>query len=179
MRSKVFGLGLSRTGTTSLTVALLELGYDARHYPKPINLLGEAKKHDALTDIPVILAYREFDQLYPDAKFILTVRDLEFWLDSCRRHWGSKKHRKDNAVALLVRRAVFGTEFFDRKLFIQAYQIHYNQVVNYFKDRPDKLLIMDICAGDGYEVLCPFLDLKVPDKAFPHESGGGIKDLYE
>jgi len=175
MKSKVFGVGLSRTATTSLTIALLKLGYNAKHYPKPTELVAESQNHDALTDIPVILAYRQFDSIYPNAKFILTEREMEPWLDSCERHWGKKKRRKSNPIALLVRRAVFGVEMFDRKLFKVAYRIHRDQVLSYFSGRPGKLLIMNICDGDGYEKLCPFLGLDIPEEPFPHDAGGGIK----
>ncbi len=34
-------------------------------------------------------------------------------------------------------------------------------------DRPDKLLIMNVVAGDGWETLCPFLNKSIPDIPFP------------
>ncbi|HEX8335676.1 MAG TPA: sulfotransferase [Pyrinomonadaceae bacterium] len=33
-----------------------------------------------------------------------------------------------------------------------------------------RLLVMDITAGDGWEVLCPFLGVEIPDRPFPHEN---------
>ncbi len=44
----------------------------------------------------------------------------------------------------------------------------YDKIKNYFKDRPDDLLVMNICDGDGWEVLCPFLDKPIPAVSFPH-----------
>lgn len=35
-KEKVFGIGLSRTGTTSLNGALIELGYNSKHFPNEI-----------------------------------------------------------------------------------------------------------------------------------------------
>jgi hypothetical protein len=45
--------------------------------------------------------------------------------------------------------------------------LHYKNVLEYFKNRPDDLLIIDICAGQGWEKLCPFLDKPLPQYPFP------------
>jgi len=174
MKNKVFGIGLSRTGTTSLTVALLNLGYDAKHYPKALKIMKEAEGHDALTDIPVILAYKELAERYPASKFILTIRDVGSWLDSCQRHWGSKKRRKENKMAMLIRRGVFGRGDYDTITFKKVYKRHLEDVLGYFKGQQERLLVMDICGGDGYEKLCPFLGKDIPGEPFPHRAGGGI-----
>ncbi len=34
----------------------------------------------------------------------------------------------------------------------------------------DKLLVLDICAGEGYEQLCPFLNRSLIDEPFPHRN---------
>ena len=62
MDAKVFGIGLSRTGTVSLTAALNVLGIDAVHYPNDAATQEELKagryrlsvldRVQALTDIP-------------------------------------------------------------------------------------------------------------------------------
>ena len=40
-------------------------------------------------------------------------------------------------------------------------------VLSYFRDRSDDILILDIISGDGWEKLCPFLDRDIPDVPFP------------
>jgi hypothetical protein len=41
-------------------------------------------------------------------------------------------------------------------------------VQEYFKDRPADLLVMNICAGEGWEKLCPFLNRDaIPSRDFP------------
>jgi hypothetical protein len=37
-------------------------------------------------------------------------------------------------------------------------------------DRPRDLLVLDTLAGEGWEALCPFLDVPVPDKPFPRRA---------
>ena len=34
----------------------------------------------------------------------------------------------------------------------------------------DRLLVLDIVGGDGWEVLCPFLGLPIPHQPFPHSN---------
>ena len=102
-KPKVFGIGLGRTGTTSLTHALTILGYRTVHFPvdeasrREITEYLERKAdriemsvladHDALTDVPVCCIYQGLDQAYPGSRFILTTRDKESWLASTKRFW--------------------------------------------------------------------------------------------
>ena len=55
-------------------------------------------------------------------------------------------------------------------LFIYQITVHGNWLS--FQNAPkDKILIYDI--KDGWEPLCKFLGIEVPDKPFPHENKGG------
>lgn len=174
-KTKVFGIGLSRTGTTSLTLALMNLGYKSKHYPKALEIMEEAEKHDALTDISVIPAYKDLARKYPDAKFILTVREIGEWLVSCEAHW-EKKNRNIHSMSNFVRRAVYRTADFDPGLFTYAYSAHIKDVTEFFsRGQKDRLLIMDVCAGDGYKELCSFLGHDIIKKKFPHRAGGGLR----
>jgi len=97
---KVFGIGLSRTGTTSMAVALRQLGYHPHHatgrllmfnetvpgpathaYNKQVPKVNKfwADAFDAQTDIPVSLVFEQLAHLYPDAVFILTKRKPSQW----------------------------------------------------------------------------------------------------
>ena len=173
---KVFGIGLGRTGTLSLTRAMEQLGFATKHCPRfYLGQQGEVRidwddfeTNDAVTDEGVALVYREADRRYPGSRFILTARDLESWLRSrkdlskaMRDHWG-----RDPAVAVL-HTTLYGSATFDRDLYAEAYRQHLASVQDYFTDRPQDLLTMDICAGDGWEKLCPFLDMPIPDDPFP------------
>jgi hypothetical protein len=181
----IFGLGLSRTGTTSLNAALEQLGYRAKHYPSTRWWLGgvliglkrdRLDRYDAFTDIPVIPLYKRLDRWSPGSKFVLTERNIDDWLDSCERY-----HRFGPAFVMgrrarLIRKAVYGTATFDRVAFREAYHRHSQDVLGYFADRPADLLRMDITAGDGWEKLCPFLGKPLPPGPFPslnvHVRGG-------
>lgn len=66
-KQKVFGIGLSRTGTTSFTAALRRMGYVIRGYPHILHVIDEAEEKDGVTDSPVIPYMEILDRLYPDA----------------------------------------------------------------------------------------------------------------
>ena len=43
----------------------------------------------------------------------------------------------------------------------------YDRIKEYFVDRPDDLLVIQICDGEGWQKLCPFLGEKIPEESFP------------
>jgi Sulfotransferase domain len=142
-RSKIFGIGLSRTGTTSLTEALKILGFTAIHYPTS---LQEIELYDAATDLPVADAFEMLDGKFPGSKFIYTVRERQRWLESCRRHWTLKQEKID-CTKRELRQRLYGTVNFDLDLFAQAYDRHESRVLSYFVWRPYDLLVLDIFRG--------------------------------
>jgi len=187
-QQKVFGLGLSRTGTRSLTAALQILGYDVAHYPTDEDTYNELangqydltllKTHDGITDITVAPYYAQLDRAYPGSKFILTVRERDGWLRSCQNHWFNRpafKKTEDPAeqaylkVRQLFRAAVYGCYTFVPERFVWAYEQHVRNVQEYFRDRPDDLLVLDICSGEGFDRLAEFLGRPAPAEPFPHK----------
>ncbi|MGB1249592.1 MAG: sulfotransferase, partial [Candidatus Promineifilaceae bacterium] len=95
---KVFGIGLNKTGTTTLGQCAEILGY--RHMGCDRSLLADIvlnqnldraftiiEQFNFFEDWPWPLIYREIDKQFPNSKFILTVRDNEqAWLASLKRH---------------------------------------------------------------------------------------------
>lgn len=163
---------MSRTGTVSLTTALKRLGYRAKHYPRLFQVIELAAKLDALTDTPVIVYMEALDRLYPDARFVLTVRDEESWIASLRRHYAKKPVERIMAWKLWNRRCVYGMNGFDETHFRQVRAGHEARVRALFAGRPGKLLVLDVCGGDGYEKLAPFLGKPVIKEPFPHQNKG-------
>jgi hypothetical protein len=190
MINKVFGIGLSRTGTTSLNTALCTLGIKSIHFPNDVQTYHELmeakydltvlKSYQGITDTPVVPIYPQLDKAYPGSKFILTVRDKEAWLDSVERHWAKSGWVRGNPGLYTVtaygywafnRISVYGCVVFDRARFSYVYDVHHRNVRHYFADRRQDLLVLDICGGDGWGPLCKFLDKRVPDVRFPHDNG--------
>lgn len=88
-KEKVFCIGRNKTGTTSLKIALKELGYIVGGQRKAERLLEAYKRRnfkpfvefckaaEAFQDVPFSWPYTYvvMDQAFPESKFILTVRD--------------------------------------------------------------------------------------------------------
>jgi hypothetical protein len=182
---KIFCIGLSRTSTKSLTAALDILGYNISHYPtdkitfqelSSANLsLSLLEDFDGISDITVAPYYAQLDKLFPNSKFILTVREKESWLSSMENHWKDRSPFDDPNISELhlkmrrfLRASVYGTYFFNRERLSYIYELHLKNVIEYFKDKPGSLLILNICAGEGWEKLCKFLNKPVAEVEFPY-----------
>ena len=171
---KVFGIGLSKTGTTSLKDALDLLGYKAIHNPSYMLSFEDGvlsldyekvKQYDALTDIQIARFYRELDVMFPGSKFILTTRELNGWLESCKNHFNEHRNTAPNVQALDIE--MYGTDLFDIDKFKQAYSRHYNETIDYFSGRDGDFLMLDISEDNKWMKLCGFLDIPIPDESYP------------
>jgi hypothetical protein len=183
-RPKVFGLGLSRTGTKSLTAALHLLGFNVVHYPTDQESFAAMARgdgrfpllehHDGLTDIVTIPYLAELDALHPGSRFILTIRAKKDWLQSMQVHWWGKPvvipgHEDTSAMRVrgLLRAAIFGCYEFNEERLARVYDDHVAHVRTYFRDRLNDLLVLDIVGGEGWQKLAPFLGYEPPDVPFP------------
>jgi hypothetical protein len=156
---KIFGIGLSKTGTKSLMTATEMLGFRSKHFPRE----EDFGRFDAFADTSVAVQFERLDRLFPGSKFIYTVRAMEPWLESCARHF-AKDARTERAR--FIRRDLYRTILFDERLFREASKRHEAAVEAHFAGRGD-LLTLDICGGDGWGKLCRFLGEERPSAEFP------------
>lgn len=170
--SKVFCIGFHKTGTSSLDRALRILGYsvtgpNGQHDPDiASNVYAMAaaltKKFDAFQDNPWPIIYRWCHENYPDAKFILTVRDPERWYQS-QGNFG------ENVTPM--RKWIYGKNAGapagNREIYLARYNAHNAEVREYFRGNPN-FVEMDVTAGDGWEKLCALVGKPIPDVPFPH-----------
>lgn len=170
-KSKIFGIGLPRSGTTSLNTALSMLGYNALHHPtyyiieKLNGSFSFDGNWDALTNFGEFF-YPQLDQAFPHSKFILTVRDKEKWLDSCRWKYKDPSNHLGNAIRI----SIFGCDRFHETTFSHIYDQHLQNVLDYFKNRPNDLLVINYGIDDGWEKICYFLNKPIPDVPFPNKN---------
>ena len=183
--TKVFGIGLMRTGTTSLAEALRLLGFDAIH----ATCEADIHLHEAATDTPVACRFRQLDGRYPDAKFILTVREANDWIASCRRHWSQPDWRERQPptsqaqyrtlLEYTFARGRLGLDFvFNEATFREVYTAHNTAVLRWFDGRiadhdvdlRGDLLVFDV--NQGWEPFCWFLERSCLKRPFPHLNKG-------
>lgn len=180
--TKIFCIGLNKTGTVSLHEAFEILGFSSVHFIsdkgddiKEIikknhengdKLLKGLEGYDAFSDWQLPSTnqlFKEFDKQYPGSKFILNTRDLDSWISSREKHVNRipnlKQKQKENP----------DNPWFniDKESWKIEYDQHHEEVYQYFKGRENELLVFNVIDGDGWEKLCPFLDSELPNKPFP------------
>lgn len=177
---KVFGIGLNKTGTTTLGQCGRILGFRCLGCDKEllkqvvrdrdlVQLQDRVRQFGWFEDWPWPLVYKELDHLFPESKFILTVRQSEdVWLDSLKRH-SMRTHPVNHC-----RKLAYGFDYphgYERQ-HVEFYRQHNKSVRDYFKGRENDFL--EICweNGDGFEKICHFLGCDIPDTPVPHANRG-------
>jgi hypothetical protein len=173
MKQKVFVIGFQKTGTTSLEHALQFLDYKV--YGGDKNLFKFENKDDlkqyisktleswdVVQDMPWPLFYKELYELYPDAKFILTLRDTDKWIQSVVKYFASIRipmHKKIYHVPCAE-----GYEEVYKKVYNKS-----NKDILEFFDGKANFIVMEQGRNFDYKTLCQFLNITdVPQMAFPH-----------
>jgi hypothetical protein len=169
MKSKIWGLGLSRTGTTTLTYLLNQIGYNHIHYPTDDEMMSF--NNDGASDIPVIPKYKKLDAQFPNSKFILTTRDKEKWLKSMSTYLERKRNWNQSTRQVNIRIDVYKEPFFVYEVYDRVFDEHERKVKEYFKNRPETLLILNIVDGvDKPQKLLDFLGVDAKMDEFPHRN---------
>lgn len=190
----VIGAGFGRTGTLSLKVALELLGFGPCHHMDELARSTDQRRlwakvvqdgaadwdavyrgYRATVDWPGTRFWRQLTGHFSDAKVILTVRDPQQWYESVedtiyRMVSASATDPLLTEMQEVVRRVVwdgeFGGRFADAEHVIRTFNEH-NDAVR--REIPaDRLLVMEI--GQGWEPLCEFLGVPVPDEPFPRSN---------
>ncbi len=186
---KIFAVGLQKTGTSTLAVSLQKLGYTTLNNNRKLYfayLKGDKSglkdyydRADAYHNWPTPMVYRELYELYgAKGRFILTVRrSPETWLRSLKNHvlrrtpYSNRRHR-------VIYRYLFpqGRE----AEHIAFYEKHNKGIRDFFRERNAEDQLLEICweTGDGWEKLCSFLGLPVPDAPLPHANRTEDRKTY-
>jgi len=187
----VIGAGVGRTGTYSLKLAINRLGLGPCHHMEAV--LQDMVRHvplwndavddradwaaiyrgfESAVDWPTACFFRELLEAYPDAKFVLTIRDPDKWADSFSATIQKLVRDRDHAPAdkqawlEMARRVIARTGFTDdmgQDQLARAYVAHNEAVRATIPSR--QLLVFQV--KDGWGPLCEFLGLDVPDEEFP------------
>lgn len=157
----------------------------ARHWDdalkgKPVAWDRLLEGYQATVDWPGCTFYRELMDAYPDAKVVLSVRDPERWFESANatiftaprgglqqllqllttpRMW-----RSVWVVWRLLHVQTFGRRERDKAPTIAVFKAHIEEVKRVVP--PERLLVYEV--KQGWEPLCRFLEVPVPETPFPH-----------
>jgi uncharacterized protein (DUF952 family) len=182
--NKLFIIGLPRTGTTSISVALLEY-FKVSHtcYTKRAFELA-----DVISDCPCFSDYQQLDALFPESKFVYLQRNPVQWLPSIQMLLNKMLPRlnSDTYVNPILKRSfdkTFDLNNVDKPLekmhLTRCYQRHKQGVKDYFQGQ-DNLLTIDINQSDSLSQLLGFLNVQYSgDKQFPHLNIGKLVDNWK
>lgn len=205
MGLKVIGAGFGRTGTLSLKSALEQLGFGPCHHMTEIigdmqrqgpmwNRVASGKERDwkkvyagylATVDWPGCHYYAELADAFPEAKVILTVRESRAWYASMKET--ILKNVPGRAIRLLLVVIKFPMSFVAtivlKRTFrndtseanaIATFERHNAEVQQ--RIPAERLLVFDV--KQGWEPLCAFLDVPVPEAPFPRTNDREMFKLH-
>lgn len=143
------------------------------------------KDYQSIVDFPGSIYFKELADFYPNAKVILTVRDPEKWYQSAlktiysfdpgpglklkmlTKMVYSAKARNLFKSILLNNKSIWGRlfdgKFKNKEHALRIYEEHSEKVKQEIPE--DRLLIFQV--NEGWEPLCKFLRVDVPETPFP------------
>jgi hypothetical protein len=126
------------------------------------------------------------DQFFPNSKFILTVRDdAEQWYSSLTRFHGKKwgngnvsPTAEDLKNATYIYKGfpyhsrmhvhpVTDENPYDKDILTDYYETHNKNVKDYFRHRPDDLLVINLAKEGDYARFCKFIGVEKKKDNFP------------
>lgn len=196
---KVFQIGFSKCGTTTLYSFFQRNGIKAVHHDfgnlalsmhknaqdgQP--MIGHRYENYAVfTDmermynnpsIQIGMSYfKQLDEQYPGSKFILNTRNKEKWLKSRSLHPVGRKNPE--TILTLNARNMDVTEEEVLKVWGNEWDAHHAAVKEYFKDRPEDLIVFNI-EEDSEDKLVEFFDdyFVLYDKKYKHRNKTSERD---
>jgi hypothetical protein len=197
MPLKVIGAGVGRTGTYSLKLAINQLGLGPCHHmeevllnqPAQVPLWAAAghgraeweaiyKGYESAVDWPTAGFFRELSTAYPSAKFVLTHRSPESWVQSFSETIykliaGRDQVPKEMRAWLDMSIGIIANTGFpaglDLAQLMKAFTAHNDAVKATIPAR--QLLVYQV--KDGWGPLCAFLGVPEPDGPFPRTNDRG------
>lgn len=174
----MFGIGWHKTGTSTLARCLSVLGHDV--CPEEYGYLVSqqvaeldyrfamilARTFDGFQDSPWNYrgVYRVMEAAFPEAKFVMTVRNGDLWYRSVLRWCAAYSHNTSRHMTHTIGMDVLREP---KAEVIKTYHDYLDEVRAELD--PSKLLVVDWEAGDRWARLCEFLGKPVPrDTPFPH-----------
>ena len=132
--SKIFVIGFNKTASTTLHKLFKVNNLKSQHTTN-----WDLSNYDCFSDNGNLNDFKKLDNMHKDSIFILNTRNLTNWVSSRFKH-GHRQHerlKRDKNWAYPCTPELALQWIADR-------ENYYSQVLNYFKDRPNKLIILSI-----------------------------------
>jgi hypothetical protein len=194
MTLKVIGAGFGRTGTLSLKQALEMTGfgpcyhlYEIRERPELLQpwlsaLAGRSLDWEQVfagyrsqVDWPASFYWKDLVRAFPEAKVILTLRDPDAWFASLQAtivpsvtigaEYADSAHARavSDMVYQTIYKGLFRDRMTDRDFVLKIWHDHVEDV----RRTVPKHQLLELDVRQGWEPLCAFLGVPVPEAEFP------------
>ena len=193
-KQKVFCIGMNKTGTTSLQTFLSDHGYSLGNQNQGEMLLQDGEninttaiknyfsQCDAYQDVPCSIPnfYKRLDDIFPNSKFILTIRDNpDIWYNSLisfhtkifsSNHCLPTVSELENSDycyrgwTLDFMKLVFNhptVPLYDKPQYIRTYLNHITDVKKIFSSKRNQLLVLNLSESNSLEKVSNFLKIKL------------------
>ena len=156
--SKIFVIGFNKTASTTLHKLFKVNNLKSQHTTS-----WDLSNYDCFSDNGNLNDFKKLDNLHKDAIFILNTRNLTNWLISRFKH-GHRQHERLNrdknwAYPCTTELALE---------WINDRETYYSQVLDYFKDRPNKLIILSIDQPNWKQFIS--VELEIINKDFANRN---------
>lgn len=192
-RPLVFGLGLPRTGTSSLRAAMAQLGWRVQTDPFAERRLQRLFAGDVRGAVKADIAagytylsepYGAFAEqvldAFPRVPAIITVRDQGAWKRSLRRYLEGRPPRRQRPSWAKPRRGaqrvLASLVWGGKPPLLSTSAAWWTSLALCAREQ---VLMLDVCAGQGWGELCPFLGWPVPGVPFPRENATEARRAVE
>lgn len=149
-----------------------------------------SKTADAFQDVPFSLdyTYQALDTAFPNSKFILTIREsTDQWYESLVRFHTKivGKNRLPTVEDLKCfqyrergwlwkqQQVIYGineSSLYDPVKYKAHYESHNERVIDYFSQRKNDLLVLNVSKSDAFKQLCEFLGKPWDGTQMPHDN---------
>jgi len=197
MTLQIIGSGFGRTGTRTLKDVLEQLGFGPCHHmaevfgnPPQVAHWSAAARGEAVdwtaafdgyaaqVDWPGAHVWKQLHAAFPEAKVLHSHRPVDVWWGSFSKTIGKLMRVHEGmdlpphgtemlrATGDMIMTETFGTVSPDEATAKAAYEARLDEVRATVP--PEQLLVYDV--AEGWEPLCAFLGVPVPDAPFPHRN---------
>jgi hypothetical protein len=187
--NKIFCVGWNKTGTTTLEGLLRLYGYNLPNQQEQSLRLTRACFACDYTELKSFVAHYDAfqDMPFPGSRFILSERDGDAWFDSLTRFYRKiygldqldnltredvrekftylyRGYSLENFERQLTRYDKGTAELrwdllFDRAFHIGQYRERNARIKHYFRNCPERLLVIDVTVEKTTRALCDFLNI--------------------
>lgn len=157
---KYFVIGCNKTATCTFHSIFLQNKLSSQH-----TSVWQTDKYQCFSDNGDLNDFENLDKNYKNAIFILNVRTLDKWIISRFKHGLANKKKwaypytKEKCEGWAKKREEF-----------------HLSVLEYFEDRPEKLIIIDIENDNWEEYLCSQLNFEIRNRTINNKRSINLKN---